>query len=88
MFVTPLAKSVLDETSEGFGGLYNGKLTLKVSVKDQVENSDAILHIGSFPCDSNTGGWSQNLPERHLINLRHDRVSVRKKTWQDYILQL
>jgi len=81
-FVTPLAKSVVDETSEAFRGLYNGQLSPDLAVKNQVESSDAIIHIGSFPSDSNTGGWSQNLPEHSLINLRHDRVSVATRSWQ------
>jgi len=81
-FVTPLAKSVVDETSEAFRGLYNGQLSPSLAVKDQVESSDAIIHIGAFPTDSNTGGWSQSLPQGSLIDLRHDRVSVATKSWQ------
>ena len=52
----PLAKSVVNETNEGFGGLYNGQLTPNLSIRGHVEASDVILHIRSFPCDSNTGG--------------------------------
>jgi pyruvate decarboxylase len=80
-FVTPLSKSHVDETSISFAGLYNGKLTPNISVKRQIEESDAVIHIGPLLSDSNTGGWSQNLRPSNLISLGHDRIQVRDRAW-------
>jgi TPP-dependent 2-oxoacid decarboxylase len=79
--VTPLAKSVIDEPNEQFGGLYNGKLSSNMAVQKRVESSDAVFHIGPFPSDSNTGGWSQNLQTANLICLSWNKVSVRDRVW-------
>ncbi|KAI1617392.1 pyruvate decarboxylase [Exophiala viscosa] len=80
-FVTPLTKSVVDETSEHYGGLYNGKLSPSIGVQKRVESSDAVFHIGPFPSDSNTGGWSQKLQTANLICLSWNKVSVRDRVW-------
>jgi pyruvate decarboxylase len=74
---------VVDETSEQFVGLYNGELTPQQAVKQQIEESDAILHIGPFLSDSNTGGWSQALPPSSVIHLGHDRISFQGTTFKN-----
>jgi pyruvate decarboxylase len=81
-FVTPLSKSIIDETNEQFIGLYNGELTPKAYVKQQVEDSDAIIHIGPLPSDSNTGGWTQKLPTEHTIYMGHNRIIIGGKKWK------
>ena len=79
--MTPLSKSAIDETGKSFAGLYNGQLTPNLAAKGKIETSDAIVHIGPLPSDSNTGGWTQHLPTNHLIHLGHDRISVKDRTW-------
>jgi pyruvate decarboxylase len=66
-----------------FVGLYNGKLTPNTAVKQQLESADVILHIGPLPSDSNTGGWSQSLPEGALITLHYDFVSCGSRIWNN-----
>jgi pyruvate decarboxylase len=86
--VTPLLKSAIDKTEKSFCRLYNGELTPKMAVKGEIEESDAAIHIGPLPSDSNTGGWTQNLPILHLIYLGHDRISVKDRTWTGVHLSL
>jgi TPP-dependent 2-oxoacid decarboxylase len=72
---------VIDEPNQQFGGLYNGKLSPDLAVQKRVESSDAVFHIGPFPSDSNTGGWSQSLQTTNLICLSWNKVSVRDRVW-------
>ncbi|KAI9836762.1 MAG: hypothetical protein M1819_000927 [Sarea resinae] len=75
-YVTPLSKSVIDETSPNFAGLYNGQLSPSASVTRAVEMSDLLFHIGPLPSDSNTGGWSQHLESANLVVFHPRYVSI------------
>ncbi len=80
--MTPLGKGlIIDETNSHYGGLYNGQLTINPAVRGTVESSDALIHIGPFPSDSNTGGWTQKLEPQHVIHLGWDRILVAGKRW-------
>lgn len=82
-FVTPLGKSIVDETSENFGGLYVGAITPDTNVKDALESSDLVIYFGRFPTDSNTAGWSQKLATSGTLIVLHPKyVSIGDKTWE------
>lgn len=83
-FTTPLAKSVIDETSENFGGLYMGSPTPSVETRDAIQSSDLVIIVGRFPSDSNTGGFAYTFsPEATVIALHPKYVSIGDKRWDD-----
>lgn len=81
-FVTPLSKSLVDETSPNFAGIYIGEMTPDTSAKEQLEASDMILYIGPLPSDSATGGFSYSLPAKAKIILHSDFVSIGEEKWE------
>ena len=71
-FITPLAKSLVDETASYYAGVYIGKNSSK-SVLERINAADVVLRLGYFPTDTNTGGFSSNIPSERLIDLNiHD----------------
>jgi TPP-dependent 2-oxoacid decarboxylase len=81
-FVTPLSKSLVDETNPNFAGIYIGEVTPDTSAKEQLEASDVILYIGPLPSDSATGGFSYGLPAKAKITLHSDFVSIGEEKWE------
>lgn len=52
-----MAKGVLDESQEGFGGVYIGANSLP-AVRDLVEKSDLVIAVGALKSDFNSGSFS------------------------------
>lgn len=77
-FVTTiLGKSVLNENTPGFLGVYSGGLS-KPSVKERVENSDCVLMLGAMLTDLNTGIFTAELDPDKVIAIGADSVAVRR----------
>ncbi|KAK9450308.1 thiamine diphosphate-binding protein [Limtongia smithiae] len=74
-FSTDLAKGFVDEDSPYFVGQYNGRLSLP-GVAEAVESSDLVINIGPIISDSNTGGFTRFIEEKHLIILHPAYVSI------------
>jgi pyruvate decarboxylase len=81
-FVTPLGKSSVDESYQNFVGLYQGAITPSPAVRESIEGSDLVIHVGRFPTDSNTGGWSGKIQTANTIVLHPEYVSVRDENWR------
>jgi pyruvate decarboxylase len=56
-FTTPMAKGVLNESHEMFGGVYVGANSLP-AVKELVEKSDFVITVGALKSDFNSGSFS------------------------------
>jgi indolepyruvate decarboxylase len=78
-----MAKSYNDETCSVYHGMYNGKIVADLKVREFVESTDLIMHIGSLMCDSNTGGWNQEIGEETLIILRPRFVTCAGKPYDN-----
>ncbi|KAI5304784.1 hypothetical protein KEM55_009273, partial [Ascosphaera atra] len=82
-FVTPLGKSIIDETDPNFGGLYVGPVTPSSETKEAIETSDVVVYAGRFPTDSNTAGWRQKLAEEGTLVILHPNyVSIGDKRYE------
>lgn len=81
-FVTPLGKSGVDESYQNFAGLYQGTVTPCAEVRESIEGSDLVIHVGRFPSDSNTGGWSGKIQTGNTVMLHPEYVSVRNENWR------
>ncbi|KAG6006108.1 hypothetical protein E4U21_007405 [Claviceps maximensis] len=81
VFVTPMGKSAIDESLDGFGGVYAGEGSCPPEVKDIVESSDLILTIGSLKSDFNTTGFTHRTSQLQTIDLHSDHCVVRYSTY-------
>ncbi|KAG9103099.1 Pyruvate decarboxylase 1 [Ceratobasidium sp. 370] len=70
-----MAKGVLDESHEMFGGVYVGANSLP-AVKDLVEKSDLVIAVGSLKSDFNSGSFSWAIDTRHMIELHSTHTTV------------
>ena len=71
----PMDKSVLDETSPSYLGLYNGQL-IYPEISEFVESCDCILAIGTIPSDFNTGGFTARLDKSRTITVMLNDVHI------------
>ena len=46
-------------------------------VKEGIESSDLVINIGPLLSDSNTGGFTREIPDEKLVILAHDHCQVR-----------
>ncbi|QRV86347.1 pyruvate decarboxylase [Ceratobasidium sp. AG-Ba] len=79
-FTTPMAKGVLDESHEMFGGVYVGANSLP-AVKDLVEKSDLVIAVGALKSDFNSGSFSWGIDARHMIELHSTHTKVGYATY-------
>lgn len=73
--MTPLAKSMVDETHDSFQGVYQGIITPSKQTKTDFESADLTIHVGRFPSDTNCGGFTQKFGGT-VIGLHPRYVSV------------
>ncbi|CAH0054420.1 unnamed protein product [Clonostachys solani] len=71
----PLSKGIIDEDKPYYMGVYSGKVSFP-GVREALESSDLIINTGTLQTDSNTGGFTRNIPVERLILLEHDSCVV------------
>ncbi|TVY57516.1 Pyruvate decarboxylase [Lachnellula suecica] len=81
-YATPLSKGIFDETSSTYNGVYNGSVSFP-GCAESLESSDLVLNIGFLLSDSNTGGFTRNIPDDKLVLLGHSYCQVHGKTFED-----
>ncbi|KAF8610675.1 pyruvate decarboxylase [Ceratobasidium sp. AG-I] len=74
-FTTPMAKGVLDESQEAFGGLYIGSISLP-AVRELVEKSDLVIAVGALKSDFNSGSFSWGIDIKHLVELHSTHTQI------------
>lgn len=82
-YVTPLSKSVIDETDAHFAGLYCGVISTSPEVQARAEEHDLIFHLGPYPTSTNTGGLSSRLPVEKVVKLHPKYCSRGSKLWDN-----
>lgn len=76
VFVTPMGKGAIDETSPTYGGVYAGSGS-QPSVSERVESADLVLSIGSLKSDFNTTGFSYRTSQLNTIDFHSTHCKVR-----------
>lgn len=76
VFVTPMGKGAIDESSPTYGGVYAGTGSFP-HVTERVESSDLVLSIGALKSDFNTTGFSYRTSQLNSINLHSTHCIVR-----------
>lgn len=74
---TILGKSVLNENTPGFLGVYSGGLS-QPEVKARIERSDCVLMLGAMLTDLNTGIFTAELTPDKVIAVSADSVAVKR----------
>ncbi|KAF8880218.1 hypothetical protein CPB84DRAFT_1792704 [Gymnopilus junonius] len=75
VYGTPLGKTVVDETSERYGGIYVGDLS-SPDVKEKVKAAKLVLFLGPLDTDFNTGNFTSNIEQKRSIKLHFDHTEV------------
>lgn len=70
-FSSFIGKSILDETSETFMGVYNGSET-SVSIQKNLSASDLVMHFGVVKNEMNTGHYSYSFNKNAKIIEMHN----------------
>ncbi|KDQ21760.1 hypothetical protein BOTBODRAFT_50327 [Botryobasidium botryosum FD-172 SS1] len=74
-FTTPMAKGVLNEQGDHFGGVYVGAISLP-SVRKLVEESDLVIAVGALKSDFNSGSFSWGIRTDHTVELHSTHTTV------------
>ncbi|KAH7188107.1 thiamine diphosphate-binding protein [Fusarium flagelliforme] len=81
-FTTAMGKGGLDETIPEFAGVHSGAGTLP-EVKMALERLDAVIWIGNYPSDFNTGEFTTVVNnDATIVDLQRFSVSIGKKQYQ------
>jgi pyruvate decarboxylase len=51
-------------------------------VCETIESSDLVINIGPLLSDSNTGGFTRNIPDTKLAILAHDHCQIAGKKFE------
>lgn len=70
-----MGKSVLDEQSPAYVGLYNGAL-MNEPVREFVETCDRVLLVGAPMTDFNSGAFTARLDAARTITIAHHHVEI------------
>lgn len=76
VFVTPMAKSAVDETLPNYGGVYAGDGS-NAGVRERLESADLILSIGAIKSDFNTTGFTYRIGQLKTIDFHSNMMRVR-----------
>ncbi|KIL87395.1 hypothetical protein FAVG1_09101 [Fusarium avenaceum] len=77
-FTTAMGKGGLDETIPQYAGVHCGAGTLS-SVKEALESVDAVIWIGNYPSDFNTGEFTTVVNKNAtIVDLQRFTVSIGK----------
>ncbi|KAL2024801.1 hypothetical protein VTK56DRAFT_5622 [Thermocarpiscus australiensis] len=76
VFVTPMGKGAIDESSPEYGGVYAGTGS-QPRVAARLESSDLVLAIGALKSDFNTTGFSYRTSQLHTIDFHSTHCAVR-----------
>lgn len=71
-------KSLLDENSDRWAGVYVGEPSQPV-VKDAVENAECLIKLGVNYTDTTTAGFTQNIDSSRVVDIHEERARVADK---------
>ncbi len=84
-FATMFAdKAFYDETHPNFLGLYDGKV-INRPLREYIESSDCVIHLGALMTDFNTGAYSATWPE-NTITILGNRIEINGQVYNELSL--
>ena len=82
---TMMGKTLLSEHHPQFLGLFEGDRS-RDYIRDRVDSSDCILHLGAVMTDFNTGGFTTNLDETKLISANIYSLEIKHHFYENVYL--
>lgn len=79
VYTSNMGKGIIDETEPYYVGVYNGTVSAP-GLTEAFRDHDLVLVIGSLPSDTNSGGFTRQIPPEKMIELFPDKVTVAKGT--------
>lgn len=76
VFQSSIGMGIIDSNSKQLVGTYNGAVS-SPGISDAFDAGDLLLVFGRLPCDTNNGGFSQNIPADKTIEFKPSEVDVR-----------
>ncbi|KAF2150986.1 pyruvate decarboxylase [Myriangium duriaei CBS 260.36] len=80
VFQSGIAMGIVDPTSPQLVGNYIGSISAP-GICAAFDSADLLLVLGRLPSDTNTGGFTQNMPASKVIEFHPDRVDILGKTF-------
>lgn len=74
-FSNPWGKGAVSETSDRFGGVYNG-IGSKPDIREAVESSDCVLWVGKLSSDFNTAEFTEHIKIDKIIEFQRFWTSI------------
>ncbi|KAH8920662.1 pyruvate decarboxylase [Atractiella rhizophila] len=75
-FSSPMGKTGVSETEEGFAGVYSTHSDFSSSMSMQLQRADLIITIGTIKSDFNSGAFSWKFPTEQVVELHSDHVLI------------
>ena len=76
VFVAPMGKGAIDETTPTYGGVYAGDAS-NPGVRERVEGADLLITIGQIKSDFNSAGFSYRTSQLKTIDFHSTYMRVR-----------
>jgi indolepyruvate decarboxylase len=77
-----MGRTALDEYHPAHIGVYDGNKSFPPAVKDVVESSDCVICVGVNLTDYNTGGFTAQLDERTMVDIKLNVTKVKKARFE------
>jgi pyruvate decarboxylase len=71
VYTSNMGKGIIDETNEFYVDLYNGGPS-RPGVEDAFSKHDFVVVLGNLPSDTNSGGFTRNIPANAAYLNTHD----------------
>ena len=78
-----MGRTALDEHHPAHVGVYDGRMSCPVGVKELVESSDCLICVGAVWSDYNTGGFTAKLEQGHIVDIKLRHTVVKKARFDD-----
>ncbi|KAK3376853.1 thiamine diphosphate-binding protein [Lasiosphaeria ovina] len=76
VFVTVMGKGIVNEESPYYKGYYGGAGSNPPTVRAAVEQADAVLWLGNYPSDLNTGFFTEIADQSFIVDFQRFSVKI------------
>nr|OQO18749.1 hypothetical protein B0A51_12705 [Rachicladosporium sp. CCFEE 5018] len=76
IYSTNMSKGLIDESHPNYVGLSNG-IPSRIGVSASIKASDLVINFGLLPSDTNSGGFTRNIPRDRSIDLNPHTVNIK-----------
>ena len=86
VFVTPMAKGIINEDLQNFGGVFTGSISAP-EVREVVDFADFVIVIGCVLQEFSTSSFHFNIKPKNSVFLFDDSVKIRNTAYPDVCIK-